>query len=149
VACAVVAAFAALALLTQIRALAKLSWFFLTGTTAQLVAIGIVVYELLQNPDPEAKTELVRTSGHYERQFVAIFNMVFAYGGQFAFTGTQELRQQQQQQQLWQQCRCRCRCVLLRVAADVLCPRQRHDSSRVGSTSSSKNVSMFISTGKL
>ncbi len=71
----------------QIRALARLSWFFLTGTTAQLVAIGIVVYELLRNPDPEAKTELVRVSGHYERQFVAIFNMVFAYGGQFAFTG--------------------------------------------------------------
>jgi vesicular inhibitory amino acid transporter len=71
---------------TQIRALARLSWFFLTGTTAQLVAIGIVVYELLRNPDPEAKTELVRVSGHYERQFVAIFNMVFAYGGQFAFT---------------------------------------------------------------
>jgi hypothetical protein len=71
----------------QIRALARLSWFFLTGTTAQLIAIGIVVYELLQNPDPQAKTELVRVSGHYERQFVAIFNMVFAYGGQFAFTG--------------------------------------------------------------
>lgn len=71
---------------TQVRALARLSWFFLTGTTAQLVAIGIVVYELLQHPDPEAKTELVRVSGHYERQFVAIFNMVFAYGGQFAFT---------------------------------------------------------------
>ena len=71
----------------QIRALARLSWFFLTGTTAQLVAIGIVVYELLRNPDPEAKTELVRVSGHYERQFVAIFNMVFAYGGQIAFTG--------------------------------------------------------------
>lgn len=78
----------------QIRALAKLSWFFLTGTTAQLVAIGIVVYELLKNPDPEAKTELVRVSGHYERQFVAIFNMVFAYGGQFAFTGKQQLQQQ-------------------------------------------------------
>lgn len=76
----------------QIRALAQLSWFFLTGTTAQLIAIGIVVYELLQHPDPEAKTELVRVSGHYERQFVAIFNMVFAYGGQFAFTGEQERR---------------------------------------------------------
>lgn len=74
----------------QIRALARLSWFFLTGTTAQLIAIGIVVYELLQHPDPEAKTELVRVSGHYERQFVAIFNMVFAYGGQFAFTGEHE-----------------------------------------------------------
>ena len=71
----------------QVRALARLSWFFLTGTTAQLVAIGIVIYELLRNPDPEAKTELVRVSGHYERQFVAIFNMVFAYGGQFVFTG--------------------------------------------------------------
>lgn len=92
------AAFGARALHTQIRALAKLSWFFLTGTTAQLVAIGIVVYELLKNPDPEAKTELVRVSGHYERQFVAIFNMVFAYGGQFAFTG-----EQQRQQQMWQQ----------------------------------------------
>lgn len=73
----------------QIRALARLSWFFLLGTTAQLIAIGIVVYELLLHPDPEAKTEVVRISGHYERQFVAIFNMVFAYGGQFAFTGKQ------------------------------------------------------------
>jgi hypothetical protein len=59
----------------------------LTGTCAQLVAIGIVIYELLTNPDPDAKTELVRNSGHYERQFVALFNMVFAFGGQFAFTG--------------------------------------------------------------
>lgn len=72
-------------LLTQIRALSELSWFFMTGTCAQLVAIGIVVYELLTSPDPEAKTELVRNSGHWERQLVAVFNMVFAYGGQFAF----------------------------------------------------------------
>lgn len=66
----------------QIRALSELSWFFLTGTTAQLVAIGIVIYELLSQPDPEAKTELVRNSGHLQHQFVACFNMVFAYGGQ-------------------------------------------------------------------
>ncbi|KAF8063001.1 AVT1D [Scenedesmus sp. PABB004] len=71
---------------TQVRALSQLSWFFLTGTVAQLVAIGIVVYELLSDPDPAAKTELVRASGHYERQFVALFSMVFAFGGQFAFT---------------------------------------------------------------
>jgi hypothetical protein len=71
----------------QVRALARLSWFFLTGTSAQLVAIGIVVYELLSDPDPDAKTELVRNSGHWERQFVAFFNLVFAFGGQFAFTG--------------------------------------------------------------
>ncbi|WIA40146.1 hypothetical protein OEZ86_013545 [Tetradesmus obliquus] len=73
-------------LFTQIRALSELSWFFMTGTSAQLVAIGIVIYQLLSDPDPNAKTELVRNSGNYERQFVAIFNMVFAYGGQFAFT---------------------------------------------------------------
>lgn len=66
----------------QIRALSELSWFFLTGTTAQLIAIGIVIYELIRSPDPNAKTELVRNSGHWERQFVAFFNMVFAYGGQ-------------------------------------------------------------------
>jgi hypothetical protein len=71
-----------LVLLLQIRALSELSWFFMTGTSAQLVAIGIVIYQLLSDPDPEAKTELVRNSGHFERQFVAIFNMVFAYGGQ-------------------------------------------------------------------
>eukprot|EP00878_Enallax_costatus_P017308 GHUV01018177.1.p1 GENE.GHUV01018177.1~~GHUV01018177.1.p1 ORF type:complete len:275 (+),score=23.84 GHUV01018177.1:278-1102(+) len=69
-------------LANQVRALSKLSWFFLTGTSAQLAAIGIVTYELLSSPDPAAKTELVRNSGHWERQFVAFFNMVFAYGGQ-------------------------------------------------------------------
>eukprot|EP00879_Flechtneria_rotunda_P019308 GHRR01020278.1.p1 GENE.GHRR01020278.1~~GHRR01020278.1.p1 ORF type:complete len:294 (+),score=89.66 GHRR01020278.1:812-1693(+) len=73
-------------LATQIRSLARLSWFFLTGTSAQLIAIGIVIYELLTHPDPNAETELVRNSGHFERQFVAVFNMVFAFGGQFAFT---------------------------------------------------------------
>jgi hypothetical protein len=89
--------------------LARLSWFFLLGTTAQLIAIGIVVYELLQHPDPEAKTEVVRVSGHYERQFVAIFNMVFAYGGQFAFTGKQRSRQLTQLPVLlWLCCSSRC-----------------------------------------
>lgn len=73
----------------QIRALSELSWFFVTGTSAQLIAIGIVMYQLLTEPDPDAKTELVRRSGHYERQFVAFFNMVFAFGGQFAFQGAQ------------------------------------------------------------
>jgi len=64
--------------LLQIRALSELSWFFVAGTSAQLVAIGIVMYQLLTEPDADAKTELVRNSGHYERQFVAFFNMVFA-----------------------------------------------------------------------
>ena len=56
------------------------------GTTSQLVAIGIVVYELLSSPDPEAKTEIIRTTGNFERQLVAVMNMIFAFGGQFAFT---------------------------------------------------------------
>lgn len=73
----------------QVRALARLSWFFMTGTTAQLVAIGIVLYELLAHPEPTATTQAVAqlSGGRFEPHFVALFSMVFAYGGQFAFTG--------------------------------------------------------------
>lgn len=36
---------------------------FITGTLAQLVAVVIVVMELVQHPDPAAKTEIVVIKG--------------------------------------------------------------------------------------
>jgi vesicular inhibitory amino acid transporter len=62
---------------------------FITGTCAQLFAIGIVVYQLLTSPDPAAKTQLVVPAAPgwegADKQLVAVMNMIFAFGGQFAF----------------------------------------------------------------
>ena len=85
----------------QVRALSELSGFFLLGTSAQLVGIGIVLWQLLTEPDPAAKTQIIVAPGGgpggagggaaagggatLEAQFVALFNVIFAYGGQFAF----------------------------------------------------------------
>ncbi|KAI8471654.1 MAG: transmembrane amino acid transporter protein-domain-containing protein [Monoraphidium minutum] len=77
------------AIASQIRALSELSGFFLLGTTAQLIGIGIVIYQLLTEPDPDAKHAAFVKPGTgdatVESQFVAFFNIIFAYGGQFAF----------------------------------------------------------------
>ncbi|KIY96818.1 amino acid transporter [Monoraphidium neglectum] len=78
------------AVASQIRALSELSGFFLLGTTSQLIGLGIVIYQLISEPDPAAKHEaFVRPGGPsgatLEAQFVAFFNIIFAYGGQFAF----------------------------------------------------------------
>lgn len=75
---------------SQVRALSELSGFFLLGTTSQLIGLGIVIFQLITEPNPDAKHELFVKPGDgsgatLESQFVAIFNIIFAYGGQFAF----------------------------------------------------------------
>lgn len=69
----------------QIRALSQLSYVFLTGTLSQLVAICIVMYDMIRQPDPGAVTQLVGDSsehGTFQEAFVAAFSIVFAFGGQ-------------------------------------------------------------------
>ncbi|PNW82897.1 hypothetical protein CHLRE_06g298750v5 [Chlamydomonas reinhardtii] len=111
--CSVIVAVVVL-LLGQIRYLTQLSWFFMTGTAAQLVAIAIVVYDmLLYRGSPgeggdasdaalhlgatltaERHQELVYDSplfpsdvstSNWTPAAMAVLNMIFAYGGQFAF----------------------------------------------------------------
>ncbi|WIA36420.1 hypothetical protein OEZ86_007730 [Tetradesmus obliquus] len=75
-------------LLSQVRALSRLSSFFLLGTVSQLAAIGIVLYEMLRSPSPDAVTQLAGDSsehGTFHEGFVAAFSIIFAFGGQFAF----------------------------------------------------------------
>mmetsp|Transcript_35135 Transcript_35135/g.78203 ORF Transcript_35135/g.78203 Transcript_35135/m.78203 type:complete len:519 (+) Transcript_35135:215-1771(+) len=74
------------AVLVQIRSLAELSWVFMIGTGSQLIAIGIVVYELVMNPDPAAThtTQAVDLDSLVPAA-VAFMNMIFAFGGQFAY----------------------------------------------------------------
>ncbi|MEW5297296.1 MAG: hypothetical protein WDW36_000513 [Sanguina aurantia] len=73
--------------LGQIRSLARLSWFFLLGTGSQLLAVAVVVYQLVSEPDREAVTEYYRplTMATLPSQVVALMNIIFAFGGQFAF----------------------------------------------------------------
>ena len=68
------------------RSLAELSWLFAAGTACQLATFSIVMYELVTNPDPNAK--------HCTQAFspenivpatVAVMSLIFAFGGQFAF----------------------------------------------------------------
>ncbi|GAX75715.1 hypothetical protein CEUSTIGMA_g3158.t1 [Chlamydomonas eustigma] len=73
-------------LIVQVRSLAKLSWVFSTGTGSQLIAIGIVLYELVIDPNPEAKrSPQAVTWDNLIPASVAVMNMIFAFGGQFAF----------------------------------------------------------------
>ena len=70
------------------RSLARLSWFFVLGTCAQLLAIGVVVFQLASSPDPAAETHAVVDASQgvtLDHQLVALMNMIFAFGGQFAF----------------------------------------------------------------
>ena len=70
----------------QIRSLAELSWVFTAGTGSQLIAIAIVLYELIMDPDPNAKHSNQAISlDTLVPSSVAIMNMIFAFGGQFAF----------------------------------------------------------------
>ncbi|KIY99064.1 amino acid transporter [Monoraphidium neglectum] len=79
----------------QVRSLPRLSWFFALGTAAQLAAIGVVCYEMVAHPYPTPQRALVvwpvglRAGGGggvgLDDQLVAGFNIIFAYGGQFAF----------------------------------------------------------------
>jgi vesicular inhibitory amino acid transporter len=58
------------------------------GTCAQLLAIGVVVFQLATSPDPKAETHAVVTRSEgvtLDHQLVALMNMIFAFGGQFAF----------------------------------------------------------------
>jgi len=75
-------------ILVQVRSMAEMSWVFMTGTGSQLVAVAIVVYELVTNPDPNARTTnwAVQGAATYVPAAVALMNMIFAFGGQFAFT---------------------------------------------------------------
>ncbi len=73
-------------ILVQIRSLAELSIIFLAGIISQLVAIGLIVYELVSNPDPEAKhSNQAVTVENAIPASVALMNIIFAFGGQFAF----------------------------------------------------------------
>ncbi|GFR52080.1 hypothetical protein Agub_g14540 [Astrephomene gubernaculifera] len=93
-------------LLGQIRYLTQLSSFFMAGTTAQMIAITIVIYDLIAHsgPPPPAAgpgsllapqhpPELYRSvmvpqsllEGAWTPAAMAILNMIFAYGGQFAY----------------------------------------------------------------
>eukprot|EP00195_Chlamydomonas_chlamydogama_P017158 CAMPEP_0202897894 /NCGR_PEP_ID=MMETSP1392-20130828/6545_1 /ASSEMBLY_ACC=CAM_ASM_000868 /TAXON_ID=225041 /ORGANISM="Chlamydomonas chlamydogama, Strain SAG 11-48b" /LENGTH=530 /DNA_ID=CAMNT_0049583659 /DNA_START=191 /DNA_END=1783 /DNA_ORIENTATION=+ len=73
-------------ILVQIRSLSELTWVFLLGTGSQMVAIGIVIYELVMNPSPDAKhTTQEVTWDNLVPAAVAFMNMIFAFGGQFAY----------------------------------------------------------------
>ncbi|CAL5220298.1 g2283 [Coccomyxa viridis] len=70
--------------LGQVRTLSELGWFLTTGTLAQLFALVVVVVKLFMSPLQGASTELVHT-GDAAASVVAIMNLIFAYGGQFAY----------------------------------------------------------------
>ena len=74
-------------ILVQVRSLAELSWLFAAGTLCQLGTFGIVMYELISNPDPDAKhsSQAVIDPECAVPATVAIMSMIFAFGGQFAF----------------------------------------------------------------
>ena len=77
-------------ILVQVRSLADLSIVFLVGTSSQLVAIALVLYELLANPDPAAKHSIQSISWeNLTETAVATGAIVFAFGGQFAFVEVQ------------------------------------------------------------
>jgi hypothetical protein len=63
-----------------VQSLDRVSWFCTVGTSAQLVAVAIVVFKLLLNTRPDAQTVLVRTDSP-EGSFVAVMNIFFAFGG--------------------------------------------------------------------
>ncbi|GBF89647.1 hypothetical protein Rsub_02365 [Raphidocelis subcapitata] len=81
--------------LSQVRSLSRLSWFFGLGTAAQLTAIAVVAYQMWAHPFPSPRRALVvRPDGWLaagpggvglDDQLVAAFNIIFAFGGQFAF----------------------------------------------------------------
>ncbi|GFH19466.1 Aa_trans domain-containing protein [Haematococcus lacustris] len=76
-------------ILVQVRGLAEMSSVFMAGTASQLVAVGIVVWELISHPEPEARTEWISQDDPLTSRVaavVALMNMIFAFGGQFAFT---------------------------------------------------------------
>jgi len=70
----------------QVRSINELSWFFMIGTASQFVAMALVVYELLSSPtsDPVYHAQAVRRDTLVP-SVVALFNIVFAYGGQAGF----------------------------------------------------------------
>ncbi|KAG2491782.1 hypothetical protein HYH03_009942 [Edaphochlamys debaryana] len=111
--CSAVVAVAVL-LLGQIRYLTQLSSFFLVGTAAQMVALAIVIHDLVLHRGPPAEDHgdggsvsqpawFLRStpiqaseyaaplvpegnlSDYWVTAAMAILNMIFAYGGQFAF----------------------------------------------------------------
>ncbi|KAJ9516031.1 hypothetical protein QJQ45_024473, partial [Haematococcus lacustris] len=76
-------------ILVQVRGLAEMSSVFMAGTASQLVAVGIVVWELISHPEPQAHTEWSSQDDPLTSRVaavVALMNMIFAFGGQFAFT---------------------------------------------------------------
>lgn len=81
--CGAIVAVVAL-ILGQVKSLAEISWFLSLGTAAQLFALIIVVVKLIMVPLDGAKTELVHT-GEAVVSLVAVMNLIFAYGGQFAY----------------------------------------------------------------
>ncbi|KAK9845239.1 hypothetical protein WJX81_000853 [Elliptochloris bilobata] len=71
----------------QIRSLSELGWFLSAGTLAQLVALALIAWGLLAAPAPEARTRLVvgGGAGALAPALIAVMNIIFAFGGQFAF----------------------------------------------------------------
>jgi solute carrier family 32 (vesicular inhibitory amino acid transporter) len=72
-------------ILSQARGLADVSWFLTAGTAAQLGAVAIVAWTLLASPDPSARTVLFNWSCDPVSAAIALLNIFFAFGGQFAY----------------------------------------------------------------
>ncbi|KAJ9516222.1 hypothetical protein QJQ45_024651, partial [Haematococcus lacustris] len=77
-------------ILVQVRGLAEMSSVFMAGTASQLVAVGIVVWELISHPEPQAHTEWSSQDDPLTSRVaavVALMNMIFAFGGQVGLCG--------------------------------------------------------------
>ncbi|BDA41975.1 probable amino acid transporter AVT1D [Coccomyxa sp. Obi] len=82
--------------MVQIKSLSNLGWFLSFGTFGQLFAAVVVVYKLTTSPRLGATTELVH-AGEASTALVAVMNIIFAYGGQFAFVEVINSMQQPKQ----------------------------------------------------
>jgi len=72
--------------LAQVRALADMTGFLAAGTAGQLFAVGVVLRVLVANPDPKAAHTRNAMPNDPLAATIALLNLVFAYGGQFAFS---------------------------------------------------------------
>lgn len=68
----------------QVKCLEKMCKWLMVGTFCQFAAIIVVLVRLIVRPSWDHPTELVHR-GELQDSLVAVMNVVFAYGGQFAF----------------------------------------------------------------
>lgn len=68
----------------QIKSLSEMGWFLSTGTLAQMFALAILIFKVLAEPHPQARTVLVNTSD-WPAAAVAVMNIVYAFSGQSAY----------------------------------------------------------------